>query len=92
MESKAVTNARRLYDSCVDEYAIEIESLSVVLPLINEEFGGWPLVQGSKWNESMFDLSHIMLKLSQYNNFVFYHVETTIDNIDALKYRIRVSI
>jgi hypothetical protein len=82
-----------LYNSCIDEDAIERESLNVIQFLINEEFGGWTRWSGSTtWNESMFNLSHILLKLSQYNHFVFYRVETTIDDTDALIHRIRVCI
>ncbi len=94
MEPKAITNARRLYDSCIDEYAIDKEGLAVMHSLINKELGGWPNSAGSTWDEFMFDLSERLLKLNQYNNFVFYHVETTIDvdHLDKLRYRIRVSI
>ncbi len=94
MEPTAITNARRLYDSCIDEYAIDEEGLDVIRSLINQELGGWPKWTGSTWDESMFDLSDRLLKLNQYNKFVFYHVETTIDldHLIKLRYRIRVSI
>jgi hypothetical protein len=94
VEPTAITNARRLYDSCIDEYTIDKEGLYVIRSLVNQELGGWPNSTGSTWDESMFDLSDRLLKLNQYNKFVFYHVETTIgfDHFNKLRYRIRVSI
>jgi hypothetical protein len=90
-EAKAITNARRLYNSCVDEYAMETEGVDAILSLINTEFGGWPILQGSTWNQSMFNFSQLLFKLSQYNNFVFYHIETKINRKNISMYRIRVS-
>jgi hypothetical protein len=91
MEPKAITNARRLYASCMDEESIETEGVNTLLSLISREFGGWPILQGSAWNESTFNLSQLWFKLSQYNNFVFYHIETKIDKRNISAYRIRVS-
>jgi hypothetical protein len=62
-------------------------------PLIDEEFGGWPSGSNFTWDASNFNLSHLLLKSNQYNNFPFYYVATTIDyrSSDKLRYRIRVS-
>lgn len=90
MKSKATTNAHRLYISCIDELAIEREDIDMILSLINTEFGGWPILEGSKWNVSTFNFSQLLFKLSQYNNFIFYHIETKIDKRNISTYRIRV--
>jgi hypothetical protein len=91
VEPKAIINARRLYTSCIDEYAIEKEGVDAILSLINVEFGGWPILQGSTWNESTFNLSDLWFKLSQYNSFIFYYVETTISKKNTSTYHIQVS-
>ncbi|CAF1059202.1 unnamed protein product [Adineta steineri] len=78
-KSKAITNARRLYSSCIDEGTIETEGVDVIMSMINKELGGWPVLQGSAWNESTFDFDRLMLKLSQYNSYIFYTVSTDVD-------------
>ncbi|CAF4205719.1 unnamed protein product, partial [Adineta steineri] len=82
-ESKAITNARRLYSSCIDENTIETEGIDVIMSMINKELGGWPVLQGSAWNESTFDFDRLMLKLSQYNNYIFYTVNTGVDETNS---------
>ncbi|CAF4153174.1 unnamed protein product [Adineta steineri] len=82
-ESKAITNARRLYSSCIDEDTIEMEGIDVIMSMINKELGGWPVLQGSAWNESTFDFDRLMLKLSQYNNYIFYTVNTGVDETNS---------
>ena len=91
IESNAIDNAHRLYTSCMNEEAIETDDVHALLALIDEEFGGWPVLQGLKWNNSMFNFSQLWFKLGQYNNFVFYHIETKIDKKNTSMYRIRVS-
>ncbi len=91
IEPKAIANARRLYATCMDEDSIETEEVDTLVSLINREFGGWPILQGSTWDESTFNLSQLWLKLSQYNNFVFYQIETKIDKRNTSTYCIRVS-
>ncbi|UJR22660.1 hypothetical protein I4U23_025699 [Adineta vaga] len=78
-ESKALTSARRLYSSCIDEDSIEMEDVDVIMPMVNKELGGWPVLQDSAWDESTFDFNRLMLKLSQYNNYMFYTVNTDAD-------------
>jgi predicted metalloendopeptidase len=74
-----VTNARRLYRSCIDEANIEIEGVDPVLSLINKEFGGWPILHGLAWNSSTFDFSNLLLKLRQYNYNIIYKINTETD-------------
>ncbi|CAF4011591.1 unnamed protein product, partial [Adineta steineri] len=78
-KSKAITNARRLYSSCIDEGTIETEGVDVIMSMINKELGGWPVLQGLAWNESTFNFDRLMLKLSQYNSYIFYTVNTDVD-------------
>ncbi|UJR10830.1 hypothetical protein I4U23_015017 [Adineta vaga] len=78
-ELHCVTNARRLYSSCVDEATIENEGIHPILSLINTEFGGWPILQGESWNNATFNLSKLLLKLRQYNYNFIYRINTDTD-------------
>lgn len=75
----------------MNEEAIEIDDVHSLLVLIDEEFGGWPVLQGLNWNDDTFNFSQLWFKLGQYNHFIFYHVETKIDKKNTSMYRIRVS-
>ncbi|CAF3760157.1 unnamed protein product [Rotaria sp. Silwood1] len=59
-------NARRMYASCVDEDGIEAEGIDTILSFVNTELGGWPILQGSTWNNATFNFSRILLKLNEY--------------------------
>ncbi|CAF1090903.1 unnamed protein product [Adineta steineri] len=90
VEPRAIINARRLYDSCIDENAIEIEDIDVILSLVKTEFGGWPVLEGLTWNESTFDLSRLTLKLNQYNNFILYTIKSVADDKNSSVRSIRI--
>lgn len=72
-------NAHRMYISCVNEAAIEVENIDVILPFINEQLGGWPILRGSTWNSSTFNLSRRLLTLAEHSNSVLFDVNTQID-------------
>lgn len=53
-----------MYKSCMNLSAIEklgIESLKNSL----HELGGWPVVEGPNWNETMFDWINVTKKIRQ---------------------------
>ena len=75
-EPKAITNARRLFDSCTAIYSYETGDVFDLLSLIDKEFGGWPTWNNSAWGKTKFDLSDILLKLNHYNFRPFYYVQT----------------
>ena len=68
-----------MYVSCINEAAIEVEDIDIILPFINEQLGGWPILQGLGWNNSTFNLSRRLLKLTEYSNSVLFDVNTQID-------------
>ncbi|CAF2564816.1 unnamed protein product [Rotaria sp. Silwood2] len=76
---QSVINARILYRSCIDEKKIEIEGIDPVLSLINTKFGGWPILQGSSWNSSMFNLTNLLLKLRQYSYNIIFQIYSDVD-------------
>ena len=94
VEPKATINARRLYRSCIDESAIEREDLDKMRSFINKEFGGWADIHDSSHNIFTLSLTDLLLKLNQYNIFTFFQVQAVVDldNLETLRYRIRVSI
>ena len=90
VEPKAITNVRRLYASCINETTIELKSVNEILSFINRELGGWPILEGSTWNHSTFNLSNLLLKLHEYNKGIIYNINTKVDLINSSIYCIRV--
>jgi membrane metallo-endopeptidase-like protein 1 len=80
-----------MYASCINEEAIEMENIDVILPFINTELGGWPILQGSEWDSSTFNLSRLLLKLTEYSNSVMFGVGTQIDQQNSSIRSIRIS-
>jgi hypothetical protein len=90
IEPKSITNARRLYASCINEDIIEMKSVDTILSFIKKELGGWPILQGPIWNDSTFNYSSLLVKLHEYNKNVIYNINTKIDLINSSVYCIRV--
>jgi len=93
-ELDAIVNARRLYNSCIQEDEIEAEGVNTILSLVNTEFGGWPILQGSQWNITAFNFSQLLIMLNKYNTDVIYIAGTQIDdkNSSAMAIRVRSNI
>ncbi|CAF4106434.1 unnamed protein product [Adineta steineri] len=89
-EPKAIINARNLYHSCIDEQHIEDEDINPILSLINNEFGGWPIIQSS-WDNSTFDLSNLLLKLRKYSNNIIFGIDTSINEKNSTQYGLKIS-
>ncbi|CAF0840982.1 unnamed protein product [Rotaria sordida] len=89
-EPKAVVNARLLYKSCIDEADIEATGVDPILSLVNTEFGGWPILQGSSWSSSTFDLSNLFLKLRKYAYNIIYRVNTVVSEENSTVYNIEI--
>ncbi len=92
VEPNAITNARNLYESCIDEAGIETDGVEPVLDIINNEFGGWPILEGAAWNPTTFNLSDILLKLRRYDNEIIFSVATATNQQNSSVYDIEVSI
>jgi len=90
IELDAIVNARRLYNSCIQEDAIEAEGVNTILSLVNTEFGGWPILQGSQWDSAAFNFSQLLVILNKYNTDVIYTASTQIDNKNSSIMAIRV--
>ncbi|CAF2049942.1 unnamed protein product [Rotaria magnacalcarata] len=85
-EPTALDNARVLYNSCINEQNIEDEGTDTILSIVNNEFGGWPILEGSSWDNSTFNLFNLLLKLRQYNNDIIFGIGTSVDEKNSEKY------
>lgn len=90
VEPKAITNARNLYHSCMDEAGIEADGVESVLSIVNNEFGGWPILMGATWNASTFNLSDLLIKLRQYDDGIIFSVDTATNQENSSIYDIEV--
>jgi len=81
-----------LYSSCINEENIEKDDVDYFISLINKQFGGWPILEGSKWNQSAFDLYHLLIKLSKFNKFPLFYIQTYNDENNSSSYSIYVRI
>ncbi|CAF0725068.1 unnamed protein product [Adineta steineri] len=88
---KAISNARRLYESCVNEIAIETDGVDTVLSVVDNELGGWPILHGQSWDETKFNLSKLLFKLREYNNNMLFQCGTATDDKNSSAYYIRIS-
>ena len=86
-----MVNARKLYRSCINESAIDSEGVDYILSLVNAEFGGWPILQGSAWANESFNLIDLIIKLRQYNQNLLFRVLTATDDKNSTSYDIEVS-
>ncbi|CAF0895927.1 unnamed protein product [Rotaria sordida] len=64
----------QLYYNVIDEADIEATGVDPILSLVNTELGGWPILQGSSWSSSTFDLSNLFLKLRKYAYNIIYRI------------------
>jgi hypothetical protein len=60
-DSKAMANAKTLFQSCVDESQLELRGVTSLLDTINRELGGWPILE----NDPPISLSEKMTILDR---------------------------
>ncbi|CAF3726969.1 unnamed protein product [Rotaria sp. Silwood1] len=87
---QSIINARRFYDTCINETAIELESVNVTLSFVNNELGGWPILQGLSWNEASYNLSRLLIKLREYSHNMIFGFSTLADDKNSSVNFIRV--
>lgn len=90
-ELQCVINARLLYSTCIDEAMIEMNGTEPILSLIKTEFGDWPILQGSSWDNETFNLSNLLRKLRQYNYNIIFRINTDVDEKNSSATIIAVS-
>ncbi|CAF1425917.1 unnamed protein product [Rotaria magnacalcarata] len=87
---QSINSARLLYTSCINETALALEAESALLNFVDNELGGWPILQGSSWNESSFDLANLMYKLREYNQNIVFGFSTSTDEKNSSAYFIQL--
>jgi hypothetical protein len=89
-ELNAIINARRLYKSCVEQDKLETDDIDTILKLIDNELGGWPVLQGSSWDNSAFNFSQQLIKLNTNSNYIIFLAVTLVDDKNSSIQGIRV--
>ena len=87
---RAIANARQLFMSCNDENGIDSAGVAPILTIVNQELGGWPILLGSSWNSTTFDIARLMINLRQYSHNLIYSFGTSTDDRNSSVYYIRV--
>lgn len=75
----------------MNESNIEVDGLETILEIIDKEFGGWPILDGPSWNSSNFNLTNLLLKLRQYDDGIFFSVNTATNQENSSIYDIEVN-
>ncbi|CAF4099298.1 unnamed protein product [Rotaria sordida] len=88
--SMSIINVRRFYDSCINETGIELEAVNVILSFVNNELGGWPILQGSSWNDASYNLTRLLIKLREYSHNTIFGFSTSADDKNSSVNFIRV--
>lgn len=70
LDVDAEQKAKSLYKSCMNIEILETRKLEPLYRLL-DSLGGWPVVDGDKWDASKFDWLELAAKLRLYNNDVF---------------------
>ncbi|KAK9888868.1 hypothetical protein WA026_001088 [Henosepilachna vigintioctopunctata] len=63
-DSKIIKIVKKLYSACMNETDIEINSVPALKNNL-KKLGGWPVVEGNKWNPDSFNWVDTLLKLKE---------------------------
>lgn len=77
-EPKSFSMAKQLYKSCMNEILIERHGLNPLTNII-EELGGWPVIQGDKWNQNWLNKLQNNLQTNSQNNLQWDWTKTVAD-------------
>ena len=89
-DPRAIVNARNLYQSCMNESAIELDGVGPILSILNDEFGGWPIISGNLAVPPPFDPVNLLLKIRKYDNSIAFRVNTATNQENSSIYDIEV--
>jgi membrane metallo-endopeptidase-like protein 1 len=85
-----VKNARNFYSACTNDEQIEKDGVQPFVDLVNTKFGGWPITQGSSWNNSTFNLENLFVQLRVYGYNVIFRIHSNIDEQNSAATNIAV--
>lgn len=82
-EPKAFQALKKFFRSCLDEVGIEKEGVDTIKKVLNR-LGGWPILDGGKWNDKNFSLEELLIKLRQegYDYMQLFYFGTTVGEDD----------
>ncbi|XP_045472072.1 neprilysin-2-like [Harmonia axyridis] len=63
-DARTIQLVKQVYRACMNETDIELHSVNSIKKLL-KSFGGWPVVEGSKWNEDTFNWSETLIKMKE---------------------------
>ena len=69
-----------------------MDGVEPVLSILQDEFGGWPILNGSNWNPLTFNLTNLLIKLRQYDDGILYSVATNTNQENSSVYDIEVRV
>lgn len=87
-EPNVFKNLKNLYKACMNVSAIEADG-SKTLKEILRELGGWPVLEGSTWNENAFDWKETLYKFLKKGFSIDYLINFSV-TADARNSSIRV--
>lgn len=90
-DPKYLVAVKMFYHSCMNESAIEFESMNRMKGIL-KDIGGWPLLDGHNWKEKDFDWVSTVRKLRKIgiNYEPFFKVQVDIDSENSEKFIINV--
>ncbi|KAF7992754.1 hypothetical protein HCN44_005098 [Aphidius gifuensis] len=78
-DTKPLRIAKDFYQTCLNTSAINKQGLDEIKKIINNT-GGWPVLDGNKWNETSFDWVETTYKLSKLGYTANYLISVELDN------------
>jgi hypothetical protein len=89
-ELNAIVNTRLLYNSCLQQDTNSTDTVDTVSSFIDNELGGWPLLQNSSWSNSAFNFTQLLIKQNVYNSYALFATSTQPEDMNSTVQNIQV--
>lgn len=76
-EPKPFKLTKQLYQACMNKTLIEADGLTTIKEILRE-LGGWPVLEGEKWNEGDFDWRQSVYKFRRAGYSVDYFIDFSV--------------
>ena len=73
-DTRATSNAKKLFVSCLDEDTIERKGFDKLIDVINKELGGWPILNGISNYSNGYSLVNKLVSLRKYHTSQLFEV------------------
>lgn len=91
-ELKAIRSAKTLFKSCKDEDTIEDNGEFKLLKFLNEELGGWPLLNEFYYNPNPNNTLKTLVNLHQVGVYPLFYFYASVNPSDPNYFVLRVSV